>query len=206
MQAKSWVKKIASVQSWLDEENRGNDGQAIRRTISFGNNCNNPDLWSDYWSAIRKISSKIDNFPPPRKTEKPSSPEHKVLKERALKVISVMKTIPELQHFPLNDLKKVPLGLLRDKSVHRHGVCRYNFSNRRGISEWDCTKHVEIVKIHPLAITDKWIHYGNHVIYHEFLHALGFSNHGKEFRRLEALWPYHEASCCHAHPSIQVLL
>ena len=192
MQAKSWEKKIASVQSWLDEENRGNDGQAIRRTISFGNNCHNPDLWSDYWSAIRKISSKIDNFPPSRKTEKPLSPEHKVLKERALKVISVMKTIPELQHFPLNDLRKVPLGLLRNKSVYRHGVCIYNSKNFH--SEWDCTKHVEIVKIHPLAITDKWIHYGNHVIYHEFLHALGFDNHGKEFRRLEALWPYHEAS------------
>ena len=197
MKAKSWVKKIASVQSWLDEEDRGDHGQAIRITISIGNNCQHPDVLSNYWRTIRRIGSKFDDFPFLRKTKKPSLPEDEVLKERALKVISVMKTIPELQQFPLNDLKKVRLGFLRDNSVRTHGVCMYNFKlyrNRRDGTEWDCTKHVEIVKIHPLAITDKWIHYGNHVIYHEFLHALGFSNHGKEFRRLEALWPYHEAS------------
>ena len=192
MKAKSWGKKIASVQSWLDEEDRGDDGQAISLTIRVGNHCQHPDVLSNYWRTIRRIGSKFDDFPFLRKTKRPSLPEDVVLKERALKVISVMKTIPELQHFPLNDLKKVPLGFLRDKSVHRHGICRYNSKDSH--SEWDCTKHVEIVKIHPLAITDKWIHYGNHVIYHEFLHALGFSNHGKEFRRLEALWPYHEAS------------
>ena len=95
MQAKSWVKKIASVQSWLDEENRGNDGQAISLTISIGNHCQHPDVLSNYWRTIRRIGSKFDDFPFLRKTKKPSLPEDEVLKERALKVISVMKTIPE---------------------------------------------------------------------------------------------------------------
>ena len=52
---------------------------------------------------------------------------------------------------------------------------------------------VRCIDVHPYALTDEWSRYADFLLYHEYLHALGLSNHGREFRELESLWPDTEA-------------
>jgi predicted SprT family Zn-dependent metalloprotease len=115
------------------------------------------------------------------------------LEERGLRVISVMKQIPELSHLPVDSLNKIPLGWLTKRSILTHGICRFDKNlrsrKRRG------PLAVEHIKINPeFAQNEKWSRYADHTLYHEFLHALGFWNHNEEFRKMEGLWPDIEAS------------
>ena len=52
---------------------------------------------------------------------------------------------------------------------------------------------VRCIDIHPYALTDVWSRYADFLLYHEYLHALGIYDHGREFRELESLWPDTEA-------------
>ena len=105
------------------------------------------------------------------------------LEGRALRVISVMKQIPELSDLPIDELEKIPLGGLRESSVGTHGLCTWN----------RISNEVEMIKIHPHALTEEWSRYADHILYHEYLHALGFHGHNSVFREMEALWPDAEA-------------
>ena len=115
------------------------------------------------------------------------------LEERALRVISIMREIPELSHLKVNELRKIPLGTLREGTYSLHGICRwrkgiwqqYAKGTNKGPSE------VRSIELNPLLLTEEWSRYGDHVLFHEYLHALlpPGSGHGSEFRSLEALWP-----------------
>ena len=109
------------------------------------------------------------------------------LEERGLRVISVMEEIPELSHLPLDALKNIPLGRLRKGSTRRHGVCRWNRGAAIDIND------IKAINIHPDALNERWSRYADKVLYHEFLHALGFYNHDDEFYRMEELWSDAEA-------------
>ena len=106
--------------------------------------------------------------------------------ERAQGVISVMERIGELSHLPIDQLHRVPLGLLKEGTYGRHGVCRFKRGSKIPLSPLK----VRCIEVHPLLLTEEWSRYADFVLYHEFLHALlPVSGHGPEFRALESLWP-----------------
>lgn len=113
------------------------------------------------------------------------------LVDRGQAVIFRMRAIPGLAHLPVEELPSIPLGLLRRSSTRLHAVCRY----RRGVrkSEGVTPLDVRCIDVHPYALTDEWSRYADFLLYHEYIHALGIPNHGREFRELEALWPDEEA-------------
>ena len=114
------------------------------------------------------------------------------LEELALRVISVMEGIDGLSHLRVNELSSIPLGTLREGTYNLQGVCRF----RKG--RWDRVakgtakgpREVRCIDIHPLLLTEEWSRYADHVLFHEYLHALlPALSHGPEFRALESLWP-----------------
>ena len=113
------------------------------------------------------------------------------LKQISIEVIQVMHTLPELAHLDLDALPEVSLGYLRRDAINRHAVCRYRRGVRRGQKVGPA--QVRCVDLHPNALAVEWERYARFLLYHEYLHALGFTDHGREFRRLEALWPDREA-------------
>ena len=108
------------------------------------------------------------------------------LEVKSSRVISVMKKIDEISHLRVGDLHKIPLGFLKEGTYGMHGVCRFKRDTGSPTSPSD----VRRIDIHPLLLTERWSRYADHVLYHEYLHALTpESKHGPEFRKLEALWP-----------------
>ncbi len=110
-----------------------------------------------------------------------------VLHKIANSVIVSMHQIPEIQHLPIEQLHNVQLGFLRRDATRLHAVCRY----RKGISKAQITGPTDVrcVDVHPVALEEKWRLYAAFLLYHEFLHALGYTGHDRNFRALEALWP-----------------
>ncbi len=113
------------------------------------------------------------------------------LKKISITVIEEMMNIPDLSDFLTEGLFQIPLGKLRISAVKLHAVCRYN----KGVKKTDdiSPNNVKRIDIHPMALDVRWERYAKFLLFHEYLHALGFPNHGKEFRRLEALWYDDEA-------------
>ncbi len=109
------------------------------------------------------------------------------IESMSLRVITKIANIPELQHLPIHDLESIPLGRLRKNATRLHAVCRY----KRGVikSNGVSPSDVRCIDIHPYALVEKWSRYTEFLLYHEYLHALGFSNHGRAFRNVESLWP-----------------
>ena len=114
------------------------------------------------------------------------------LKERSERVIAVMREISGLSHLQVDDLRSVPLGLLREGTYNLQGVCRYSKGVRERIAKGTAKgpSEVRCIDIHPLLLTEEWSEYADHVLFHEYLHALlPGVGHGPEFRALESLWP-----------------
>ena len=113
--------------------------------------------------------------------------DDQVLRKIANSVIVTMYGIPQINHLPIEEIRDIPLGKLRRDATRLHAVCRY----RKGIqkSEISGPKDVRCVDVHPLALEMDWQRYAAFLLYHEFLHALGFAGHDRTFRNLEALWP-----------------
>lgn len=102
-----------------------------------------------------------------------------------------MRSIDELSRFDLDLLSEIPLGILRRDSTRLHAICRY----KKGVSKAGRTgpSDVRCIDVHPYSVTEQWIRYADFLLYHEYLHALGISDHGREFRYLESLWSDTEA-------------
>lgn len=113
--------------------------------------------------------------------------DNQVLRTIANSVILTMHEIPEIQHLPIEQLHDIKLGFLRRDATRLHAVCRY----QRGImkSQISGPSDVRCVDVHPVALQEEWRLYAAFLLYHEFLHALGFTGHDRTFRRIEALWP-----------------
>ena len=108
------------------------------------------------------------------------------------RVISIMEGIDGLSDLKVSDLRKIPLGTLRKGTYRLQGVCRFKKGvwqrlakgTDMGVSEVRC------IDLHPLLLTEEWSRYADHVLFHEYLHALlPGVGHGPEFRALESLWP-----------------
>ena len=118
------------------------------------------------------------------------------LKRMSERVISVMEGIDGLSDLEVSNLRKIPLGTLRQGTYRLQGVCRFRKGTRQrmargtenGVSEVRC------IDLHPLLLTEEWSRYADHVLFHEYLHALlPGEGHGPEFRRRESLWPDSDA-------------
>ena len=48
---------------------------------------------------------------------------------------------------------------------------------------------VSRIDIHPFVLSKRWENYARYLLFHEYIHALGFSNHGPSFRALDSSWP-----------------
>ncbi len=110
-----------------------------------------------------------------------------VLANMAKTVVSTMRQIPQLSLLPIAELEQIPLGRLRRDATRLHAVCRYHKGVRK--SEISGPRDVRCVDVHPAALTYDWQRYAEFLLYHEYLHALGFTGHDRTFRNLEALWP-----------------
>ena len=111
-------------------------------------------------------------------------------------VIGVMEGMGSWKGHPLESLYSINLGVLRSSATQRHGVTKWE----KGIKFEDLkTESVAVIELHPeLLSADKWSAYAALVLYHEFIHALGFVNHDSSFRVLERSWPGYIA---HKHGS-----
>ena len=96
-------------------------------------------------------------------------------------VIEHMRELYRFEEQRLEYLFSVPLGVLRKNATQRHGVTRW----RQHLS------HIEIesVDLHPELLGKEWYEYAKFVLFHEYLHAIGFKEHDAVFRHLESRWP-----------------
>tara|TARA_B100001750_G_scaffold239537_1_gene247746 strand:+ start:8639 stop:9208 length:570 start_codon:yes stop_codon:yes gene_type:complete len=110
------------------------------------------------------------------------------LESLRFRVIGIMSQIDSLAEINLQPLTEVPLATLRKNATRLHGVCRYNKGidkRRTDLSPLD----VREVALHPESLKNEWIRYAEFLMFHEFLHAIGFSGHNRVFRELESHWP-----------------
>ena len=97
-------------------------------------------------------------------------------------VVSKMEGLPFLADIDLSGLLTIPLGVLRKNATQRHGVTRWHTLPSGALS-------VEVVDLHPSLLEDDWEDYALFVLFHEYLHALGYRAHDAQFRSMEAQWP-----------------
>ena len=81
----NWRINTGKVTLWLNEEDRGDNGKAIELSIMLGNNCNDDELRSTYWTAIRSIGSSFDDFPMARRGRESALPENIELSATSVK-------------------------------------------------------------------------------------------------------------------------
>lgn len=114
------------------------------------------------------------------------------LEKTSDRVISVMQGIRELSHLRVDELHRIPLGTLREGTYNLQGVCRFKKGLWQRVAKGTAKgpSEVRCIDLHPLLLTERWSRYADHVLFHEYLHALRpGTGHGPEFRALEALWP-----------------
>jgi len=75
MKLDNWKINTHKVQLWLESGDRGDNGKAIDLSIMLGNNCNDDELRSTYWTAIRSIGSSFEDFPMARRGRESALPE-----------------------------------------------------------------------------------------------------------------------------------
>lgn len=112
---------------------------------------------------------------------RPSSLQQAQLSNMREHVLTQMSRLGLVDLQQQNSLRKIPLGVLRKNATQRHGVTRWK---RKG---HDLV--LQTVDLHPKVLTPAWADYGAFVMFHEFLHALGWRAHDANFRALEAQWP-----------------
>lgn len=118
---------------------------------------------------------------------KPNQEQQLRLEELRQGVVSLLGTLDSFASTDTGELLTVPLGLLRKSATQRHGVTRW-------LRLEDGTLKVEVVELHPRLFEEPWCDYGAFVLFHEFLHVLGFRAHNSVFRALESQWPNRSAA------------
>lgn len=113
---------------------------------------------------------------------KPTPAQKTRLETLRADVVSTMEGLPFLADTDLSVLHTVPLGVLRKNATQRHGVTRWRTLPFGALS-------VEVVDLHPGLLEDDWEDYAHFVLFHEYLHALGYRAHDAQFRSMEAQWP-----------------
>ena len=113
------------------------------------------------------------------------------LKELRDAVVDIMLDMPVWADAPIEELRDIPLGVLRKNATQRHGVTRW----KRGVNlDQIRVSDVDVIDLHPRLLDEEWRPYGAFVLHHEYIHALGFRAHDSTFRALESAWPGRRAS------------
>ena len=65
---------------------------------------------------------------------------------------------------------------MRSDSTRKHAVCRY----KKGVRKEGRRGPIDVsrIDIHPFVLSKRWENYARYLLFHEYIHALGFSNHG----------------------------
>lgn len=113
---------------------------------------------------------------------KPSADQTAFLNPLRVQVLSTMQSMERFEDAALNELRTVPLGVLRRSATQRHGVTRWE-------RKADGRLTVATVDLHPRLLNEAWADYAAFVLFHEFLHAMGWRAHDRRFRTLESTWP-----------------
>jgi len=113
---------------------------------------------------------------------KGTAAQREALKAMRREVLATMATLLPFRNMNLEPLATTPLGFLRTSAIQRHGVTRWKRGENGSLS-------VDCVDLHPALLENEWQPYGLFVLFHEFIHVLGFRAHNGEFRALEAVWP-----------------
>jgi len=116
---------------------------------------------------------------------RPTPAQHEALLRLREHVVSHMNDLGMLGPGNQELLFNTPLGVLRKNATQRHGVTRWK-RHQEGLE-------LLTVDLHPRLLTEEWTDYGTFVMFHEFIHALGWRAHDAEFRSLEARWPNKQA-------------
>ena len=116
---------------------------------------------------------------------RPNDAQRVVLNSLRLHVMEVMESLRLLDETSTQRLEDVPLGLLRSNATQRHGATRWR-REAGGL-------RLVTVDLHPRLLDDGWSAYAAFVLYHEFLHAIGWRAHNRDFRTMESAWPDAEA-------------
>ena len=117
---------------------------------------------------------------------KPSAVDADALSVLRVGVLDEMRTMGQFDEDQLEFLRHVPLGVLKKNATQRHGVTRW-------LREPSGSLSVQTVDLHPRLLNEAWSDYAAFVMYHEYLHALGWRSHDRSFRLLESLWPDRQA-------------
>lgn len=118
---------------------------------------------------------------------KPSGEQQASLTLLRTRVLDEMAAMDLFSSEQIQLLQTVPLGVLNKNATQRHGVTRW-------LRETPSTLTVQTVDLHPRLLNQEWLDYAAFVMYHEFLHALGWRSHDRSFRHLESLWPHPQAA------------
>ncbi len=118
---------------------------------------------------------------------RPNAEQSQALERLREEVLGQMETMDFIDRNMVEQLRQQALGVLRKSATQRHGVTRWNRLP-------DGQLKVDSVELHPVLLQPSWWEYAAFVLYHEFLHALGWRAHDPVFRALEACWPHAEAA------------
>ena len=117
---------------------------------------------------------------------RPSSEQSLLLQALQDEVFEGMRSMEAWQGADFAVLRSIPLGVLRQGTVRRHGVTRWV----RGVRlDRLRAEDVRVIDLHPNLLVPAWWEYAGFVLHHELIHATGHRRHDALFRRWEALWP-----------------
>lgn len=117
---------------------------------------------------------------------RPTSEQSRLLEALQAEVFAGMEGMKSWLGQDLDQLRRIPLGVLRRGTVRRHGVTRWIRGARPDRLRPD---EVRVIDLHPALLSPEWWPYARFVLHHELIHATGHRLHDAAFRRWESTWP-----------------
>jgi len=100
MKIDNWTINTNKVRAWSVNQDPCDNLTAVMLSLQLGDNCNNDDLRSTYWTAIRSIGSTMEGFPAARRGRESSlttvQAQNVSIAEEAL--VAAMNAIPTEFH------------------------------------------------------------------------------------------------------------
>ena len=106
-------------------------------------------------------------------------------------VLATMATMPVVAGRDLGPLRQVRIGRMRRTAIWRHGVTRYVKGGevaRRLRAREGGPADVRLVDLHPALAETHWQAYAHYVLFHEYVHCLGWNRHDAAFKSVERTW------------------
>ena len=100
MKIENWKINTNKVRAWAENQEPCDNLTAVMLSLQLGDNCDNDDLRSTYWTAIRSIGSTMDGFPAARRGRESSLSEEQLQNVGIVEesVVAAMNAIPTEYH------------------------------------------------------------------------------------------------------------